>query len=84
MQQEIALEEPATAGTLFGNHVPTETSKNVAKYFETSGFSRWTAIYGEGGIPPIWRVIREGHDMALERVIGWIQDDGGRKALDAG
>ncbi len=87
MQQEIALDARAAVpgpAALFGSHVPTETSKNVCKYFETSGFSRWTAIYGEGGIPPIWRVIREGHDLAMDRVISWIQDDGGRKALDAG
>lgn len=87
MQQQADLESFAPnslVGKLFGKHDPTETSKNVAKYFETSGFSRWTAIYGEGGIPPIWRVIRDGHDLALDTVIKWIQDDGARTALDAG
>jgi magnesium-protoporphyrin O-methyltransferase len=69
---------------LFGKFSPSETSNRVAKYFETSGFSRWTAIYGDGGIPPIWRVIREGHDRAMNQVIDWIQDDGSRTALDAG
>lgn len=64
--------------------MPSETSRRVARYFETSGFSRWTAIYGEGSIPPIWRVIREGHDRAMAQVIAWIQDDGSRTALDAG
>jgi magnesium protoporphyrin O-methyltransferase len=87
MQQQIDLESPVPDvrnSTLFGTHEPSETSKNVCRYFETSGFSRWTAIYGQGGIPPIWRVIRDGHDLALERVIEWIQDDGARTALDAG
>jgi magnesium protoporphyrin O-methyltransferase len=87
MQQQIELESAggdAPKPALFGTHEPSETSKNVCRYFETSGFSRWTAIYGEGGIPPIWRVIRDGHDLALERVIEWIQDDGARTALDAG
>jgi magnesium protoporphyrin O-methyltransferase len=87
MQQQIDVDgfpgEHAPA-SLFGRHDPTETSKNVCRYFETSGFSRWTAIYGEGGIPPIWRVIRDGHDLAMDRVIDWIQDDGSRTALDAG
>ena len=87
MQQQVNVKTfapDAGAATLFDAHDPSETSKNVRRYFETSGFSRWTAIYGEGGIPPIWRVIRDGHDLALDRVIDWIQDDGSRKALDAG
>jgi magnesium protoporphyrin O-methyltransferase len=87
MQQQIDVENFAPdkrIAALFGKHAPTETSTNVRRYFETSGFSRWTAIYGEGGIPPIWRVIRDGHDLVLDRVIDWIQDDGSRTALDAG
>ncbi len=70
--------------SLFGQHVQSKTSERVAQYFETSGFSRWTAIYGDGGIPPIWRVIRDGHDLTLRRVIEWIRDDDDRTALDAG
>lgn len=70
--------------SLFGNHLPTETSRRVASYFETSGFSRWTAIYGDGGIPPIWRVIREGHERAMNQVVAWVRADGHRTALDAG
>jgi magnesium-protoporphyrin O-methyltransferase len=73
--------EPAR---LFGVHKPSETSERVSKYFQTSGFSRWAAIYGEGGIPPIWRVIREGHDRAMKQVMDWVADDGSRTALDAG
>jgi magnesium protoporphyrin O-methyltransferase len=79
-----AIEADLRGPELFGAHDPSETSQNVRRYFETSGFSRWTAIYGEGGIPPIWRVIRDGHGLALDRVIDWIQDDGSRTALDAG
>jgi len=87
MQQQIDVDELAAQfvpAKLFDRHDPSETAKNVCRYFETSGFSRWTAIYGEGGIPPIWRVIRDGHDLAMDRVIDWIQDDGSRSALDAG
>ncbi len=79
-----ALPAELAPGKLFSRHDPSETSKNVCRYFETSGFSRWTAIYGQGGIPPIWRVIRDGHDLATDCVIDWIQDDGSRTALDAG
>ena len=87
MQQQIDLDGIAPAlgrSSLFGSRVPSETSRRVAQYFETSGFSRWAAIYGDGGIPPIWRVIREGHDRAMNQVIDWIADDGSRRALDAG
>ena len=87
MQQQVELGNAGPgvhAPGLFGEHAPSDTGVNVRRYFETSGFSRWTAIYGEGGIPPIWRVIRDGHDLALDRVLEWIQDDGARTALDAG
>jgi magnesium-protoporphyrin O-methyltransferase len=86
MQQQIDLSAfPAELGpALFGRRESSPTSENVRRYFETSGFSRWTAIYGNGGLPPIWKVIRDGHDLAMDCVIEWIQDDGGRTALDAG
>jgi len=86
--KHIELERPAPKSDrlrkLFGSYDPSETSRRVSKYFETSGFSRWAAIYGEGGIPPIWRVIREGHDRAMNQVLAWIKDDEGGTALDAG
>jgi len=69
---------------LFNNRAPSAVGARVAQYFQTSGFSRWTAIYGEGGIPPIWKVIRDGHDLAMSRVIDWIADDAPSTALDAG
>jgi magnesium-protoporphyrin O-methyltransferase len=62
----------------------SETSRRVESYFKTSGFSRWAAIYGDGGLPPIWRIIREGHDRVIEQVVDWIQDDRCGTALDAG
>ena len=75
---------PPAAAPHFGAEHSSETGTRVKNYFETSGFSRWTAIYGDGIIPPIWRVIREGHERAMDQVIDWIQDDGARTALDAG
>ncbi len=81
------VRRPDTAVTerpLFATHQPSETGARVRKYFETSGFSRWTAIYGTGDIPPIWKVIRDGHDRALQTVTGWIAGSKGHTALDAG
>ena len=72
--------EPA----LFAAREPSETGSRVRKYFETSGFSRWTAIYGSGDVPPIWKVIRDGHDRALETVVSWVSTAKGHTALDAG
>ncbi len=72
--------EPA----LFATREPSETGSRVRKYFETSGFSRWTAIYGTGDVPPIWKVIRDGHDRALEAVVSWVSTSKGHTALDAG
>jgi magnesium-protoporphyrin O-methyltransferase len=84
-QFELDVATPKTERSfLFDNDAPSETTERVAQYFQTSGFSRWTAIYGEGRIPPIWRVIRDGHDQAMAQVIEWIADDGTRTALDAG
>ena len=70
--------------SLFANREQSETGKRVRQYFETSGFSRWSAIYGSGDIPPIWKVIRDGHDKALETVVSWLSTDTGHTALDAG
>lgn len=81
---EFYSDASAIRQPMFGNCGVTETSRRVARYFETSGFSRWAAIYGEGGIPPIWRVIREGHDRAMDQVLEWATDDGRGTVLDAG
>ena len=69
---------------LFGEARPSEVGSLVHKYFETSGFSRWTAIYGSGDIPPIWKVIRDGHQRAIEAVSSFIDGDASHSALDAG
>lgn len=87
MQQQVDVDGAAprsAPAALFASHDASETGKRVQNYFETSGFSRWTAIYGDGSIPPIWSVIREGHARAMDQVVDWIQDDGARTALDAG
>jgi magnesium-protoporphyrin O-methyltransferase len=68
----------------FGTPDASAVGERVHRYFETSGFSRWTAIYGTGDIPPIWKVIRDGHQRALDAVISWVGNDENVTALDAG
>jgi magnesium-protoporphyrin O-methyltransferase len=77
------LAEP-TNTPLFTAARETATGERVRKYFETSGFSRWSAIYGTGDIPPIWKVIRDGHQRAMEAVVSWVATGKGHTALDAG
>jgi len=72
--------EPA----LFADRPKSETAKRVHKYFETSGFSRWSAIYGSGDIPPIWKVIRDGHQRSVDKVVEWVTAERLHTALDAG
>jgi magnesium-protoporphyrin O-methyltransferase len=81
---ERGTENPPTQPNLFGSASNSQVGSRVRKYFETSGFSRWTAIYGAGEIPPIWKVIRDGHQRALDHVVGWVKADDLHTALDAG
>jgi len=92
MQQTLQAHEATTAVPsvrtggmpLFADISPSEIGGRVRKYFETSGFSRWTAIYGQGEIPPIWKVIRDGHQKALDAVLDFTAKDSAHTALDAG
>jgi magnesium-protoporphyrin O-methyltransferase len=77
-------ETSTTQPALFGSASNSNVGRHVRKYFETSGFSRWTAIYGAGDIPPIWKVIRDGHQRALDQVVNWVKNDDLHTALDAG
>jgi magnesium-protoporphyrin O-methyltransferase len=79
-----SLPQTPSSGRLFADRGETETASRVRKYFETSGFSRWTAIYGSGDIPPIWKVIRDGHQRAVDQVVQWSTTDRLHTALDAG
>jgi magnesium-protoporphyrin O-methyltransferase len=79
-----SIASPAAPPALFADREQSETGQRVRKYFETSGFSRWTAIYGTGDIPPIWKVIRDGHDIARSTVVEWVAGAKGHTVLDAG
>lgn len=79
-----ALHVDDTSPCRFSERELSNTGVRVAKYFATSGFSRWTAIYGDGQLPPIWNSIREGHDLALGAIREFIEGDEPGTALDAG
>jgi magnesium-protoporphyrin O-methyltransferase len=81
----IPSDDAAGCGaTQFEQREPSSTCKRVGDYFQSSGFSRWAAIYGDGSIPAIWNVIREGHKTAADQVIAWTDGDTPGHALDAG
>jgi magnesium-protoporphyrin O-methyltransferase len=84
MQSELrpALERRTPPG--FAPRRPSDVGDRVRKYFETSGFSRWTAIYGTGDIPPIWKIVRDGHQRVIDHVLTWTNSDRHHTALDAG
>lgn len=50
----------------------------VKKYFNTSGFDRWRKIYGEtDDVNKVQLDIREGHAQTVEKVLKWIDEEGG-------
>ncbi|BDE07219.1 magnesium protoporphyrin IX methyltransferase [Vulcanimicrobium alpinum] len=85
MQSDVrSAADPRTHAPAFAPHRPSEIGERVRKYFETSGFSRWTAIYGTGDIPPIWKIVRDGHQRVIDHVLEWTEPDRHHTALDAG
>ena len=52
----------------------------VNKYFETEGFNRWDKIYGETyEVNKVQLDIRQGHAQTVEKVLKWVDADGGVK-----
>jgi magnesium-protoporphyrin O-methyltransferase len=60
----------------------------VKTYFNTEGFNRWKKIYGETDeVNKVQLDIRQGHAQTVEKVLGWLQEEGGVKGTtvcDAG
>lgn len=60
----------------------------VTKYFNNEGFDRWNRIYSDDGkVNSVQQDIREGHASTIEKLLGWIDDDGdasGQSFCDAG
>jgi magnesium-protoporphyrin O-methyltransferase len=48
----------------------------VKDYFNSIGFDRWRRIYGDGEVNKVQLDIRTGHQQTVEKVIGWLKNDG--------
>ncbi|BAQ65295.1 magnesium protoporphyrin IX methyltransferase [Geminocystis sp. NIES-3709] len=48
----------------------------VKEYFNATGFERWRNIYGDGQVNKVQLDIREGHQQTIDKVVGWLKDDG--------
>jgi magnesium-protoporphyrin O-methyltransferase len=49
----------------------------VKDYFNAKGFERWRKIYGETDeVNKVQKDIRIGHQQTIDKVIGWLTDDG--------
>lgn len=60
----------------------------VTEYFNNKGFDRWNRIYSDDGeVNKVQLDIRQGHAETIDKIISWIDDDGGnygRTFCDAG
>jgi magnesium-protoporphyrin O-methyltransferase len=60
----------------------------VKNYFNTAGYDRWRKIYGETDeVNKVQMDIRQGHAQTVEKVLKWVDEEGGVKDLtvcDAG
>lgn len=60
----------------------------VREYFNTEGFNRWNKIYSESDdVNSVQMDIRDGHAQTIQKILGWIQDDGdiaGKTVCDCG
>ena len=52
--------------------------KSVKDYFNGEGFGRWEKIYGETDeVNKVQMDIREGHAQTVEKVLRWVDEEGG-------
>eukprot|EP00465_Bigelowiella_longifila_P003841 CAMPEP_0185261598 /NCGR_PEP_ID=MMETSP1359-20130426/9946_1 /TAXON_ID=552665 /ORGANISM="Bigelowiella longifila, Strain CCMP242" /LENGTH=310 /DNA_ID=CAMNT_0027848267 /DNA_START=26 /DNA_END=958 /DNA_ORIENTATION=- len=62
--------------------------QSVANYFNGEGFERWRKIYGETDeVNKVQLDIRDGHAVTVEKVLNWLEMDGGvqgKSVCDAG
>jgi magnesium-protoporphyrin O-methyltransferase len=65
----------------------TNDKQIVRDYFNSVGFDRWRRIYGDGEVNRVQKDIRVGHQQTVDKLIGWLKDDGNLTSLaicDAG
>lgn len=59
----------------------------VQEYFNATGFDRWKRIYGDSEVNKVQLDIRKGHQLTVDTVLEWLQQDAQLKELsicDAG
>ena len=53
----------------------------VEEYFNNVGFERWNKIYSESDeVNKVQLDIRTGHAVTVDKVLGWVDEDGTAKA----
>ena len=56
--------------------------ESVKNYFNKDGFERWNKIYGTTSeVNKVQLDIRTGHAQTVDKVLGWLQDEGGVKGI---
>jgi magnesium-protoporphyrin O-methyltransferase len=56
--------------------------ESVKNYFDTAGFERWNKIYGTTSeVNKVQLDIRTGHAQTVDKVLKWLQDEGGVRGV---
>jgi magnesium-protoporphyrin O-methyltransferase len=56
--------------------------ESVKNYFNKDGFERWNKIYGTTSeVNKVQLDIRTGHAQTVDKVLGWLQDEGGVQGI---
>ena len=67
-------------------HKPTmlvDDKAQVSTYFNNEGFDRWNRIYSEDGeVNSVQLDIRTGHQITVDKVLGWVDEDGSEHVVD--
>jgi magnesium-protoporphyrin O-methyltransferase len=61
--------------------VAVDDKAEVKEYFNNEGFNRWSRIYSEDAeVNSVQKDIRTGHAQTVEKVLGWVDQDGTAKS----
>lgn len=79
---------PRSCPTAARMAVGVDDKTEVREYFNGEGFSRWNKIYSESDeVNGVQMDIRDGHGQTIDKILGWISDDGdikGKTVCDCG
>lgn len=77
-----------TSATTTALSASADDKTEVREYFNNEGFSRWNKIYSDSDeVNTVQLDIRKGHDMTIQKILGWVSDDGdiaGKTVCDCG